>query len=130
MDRDDARAHWARSGLTYEALTAENLRRLRTLIDRQMRASGVMSGTLRACQRFSIHNKHSSGKWAALKCKAFYFDDRQAVTFEPHGFIGFAGWADATNVQPILTAFCAWVDELAGRERQSADAPQSSDSGE
>lgn len=26
------------------------------------------------------------------------------------GFVGFAGWADDTNVQPILTAFCAWVD--------------------
>jgi hypothetical protein len=113
MTRDEARAHWAKSGLTYAALTAENLRRLRSLIDQRMRTSGAMGGTLRACQRFSIHNDHPNGKWAALKCKAFYFGDRQAVTFEPGGFIGFAGWADETNVQPILTAFCSWVDLMA-----------------
>lgn len=30
----------------------------------------------------------------------------------PDGFVGFAGWAGDHNVQPILTAFCRWVDEL------------------
>lgn len=112
MTRDEARAHWAKSGLTYDDLTDENVKRLRNGIDAHLRESGLIGGTFRA-KRVGLTVRFSSGaKWATILCKASYFDDRQAVTFEKGGFIGFAGWADNTNVQPILAAFVAWVDEL------------------
>lgn len=50
-----------------------------------------------------------------INCKSFYFDDREAVTFNSDEFVGFAGWADDRNVQPILSGFCSWVDEMAHR---------------
>lgn len=111
MTRDEARACWVKSGLTYDVLTRENVSRLQTLVDDEMKSSGCIRGTFRAGRcKVAIR----AGKpWADIRCKAFYFKDRQAITFEPDGFVGFAGWADAENVQPVLSAFCTWVDEMA-----------------
>ena len=45
--------------------------------------------------------------------KPFYhFKDRECISFNPGGFIGFAGWADDRNVQPILKAFDKWMNEM------------------
>lgn len=41
----------------------------------------------------------------------FYFQGREAISFNEDGFIGIAGWADDTNVQPFLRAFYRWVCE-------------------
>lgn len=49
-----------------------------------------------------------------IRVKAYYFKDRQGVTFEDDGFVGIAGWADDTNVQPILRALIAWAEEVTG----------------
>ena len=37
LSRDDARQHWAASGLNFAVLTPANLTRLRDLLDEQMR---------------------------------------------------------------------------------------------
>jgi hypothetical protein len=112
MTRDDARAHWAKSGLTYAVLNAENVERLRALINRSMKDSGLIRGSFRAPRPCTV-KATAWGMTADIRCNGFYFTRRQAATFEPGGFIGFAGWADETNVQPILAAFVAWVDEIA-----------------
>lgn len=133
MTRDEARAAFADADLDYSVLSDRNLKRLRDLINDEMRSSGCINGSLRAKQRFS-KRRGPNGDWAHLKCNAYYFDDRQAITFEPHGFIGFAGWADETNVQPILSAFVAWVDEMRAaqsrfEERSDTDLSTRSDGG-
>ena len=115
MTRDQARAAFTNAGLDYSVLSTRNLKRLRGLVDENLRSSGLIKGSFRANQRFSI-NDSPNGIWASLKCKAYYFDDRQAITFEPNGFIGFAGWADDTNIQPILSAFVDWVHEMRAQE--------------
>jgi len=45
----------------------------------------------------------------ALRCSGDWFDDREAITFNPDGFIGFAGWADDKNIIPFLKAFKLWI---------------------
>ena len=40
-----------------------------------------------------------------------YFMRREAISLEPSGFIGFAGWADSCNERPFLCAFARWLDE-------------------
>jgi len=47
LTRDDARRHWAAHGLTYDAVTLDNLKRLHLLLDAQMR-DGYLRGTFRA----------------------------------------------------------------------------------
>lgn len=38
---------------------------------------------------------------------------REAISFNPDGFIGFCGWADTQNSQPILTGFKKWLCDFA-----------------
>ena len=38
----------------------------------------------------------------SVRVKSHYFDAREGVTFGSDGFVGFAGWADENNIQPIL----------------------------
>ena len=113
MMRDHARQVWAGSGLTYDDLTPENLRTLRGMINRRMKESGLMLGSYRAHQRFSFHP--APRRSAYLRCRSHYFNDREAITFGSDGFVGFAGWADEYNVQPIVSAFCKWVGHIAAR---------------
>lgn len=113
LTRDDARKHWAASGLTFDVLTEANVKRLHSLLDAQMRDE-YLRGTFRA-GKVTVAKSEKAGTVADIRCTAWYFKGshaRQCVTFERGGFIGFAGWSDDTNIQPILRAFIAWVDEM------------------
>lgn len=107
MNRDEARAAWSKKGLSLEDVTRSELMRLRSLINAEMIESDAVRSTLRCKQRWSLKNG-----FADLRCKAFYFEERQCITFESDGFVGFAGWADDTNIQPILRGFIKWLSSL------------------
>lgn len=109
--RDDARAVWAMSGLTYDALTPASIERLRQMLDAEMQSGEYLRGTFRASHK----PKAIRDGGYDIRCTAWYFKGRQArqcITFEPGGFIGFADWSDDTNIQPIIRAFMAWVSEV------------------
>lgn len=109
--RNDARDVWARSGLTYDGLTPASMERLRSLLDAEMQSGEYLRGTFRATHK---PKRLRCGSYD-IRCTALYFKGRQArqcITFEPNGFIGFAGWSDDTNIQPIIRAFLAWIEEL------------------
>ncbi|MEB3840525.1 hypothetical protein [Pseudomonas guariconensis] len=108
ISRDQARELFAKSGLTYSVLSPERMRILRGKINERMVSSGVIGGTFRCRQRATIRDGY-----AEIRCKASYFDNREAITFNTDGFIGFAGWADSDNVQPILQGFTDWLKEMA-----------------
>ncbi|MET4160535.1 hypothetical protein ABIE61_000349 [Marinobacterium sp. MBR-111] len=110
MTRDEARTAFDKAGLKYADLTRNNLQQLRNLINQEMVESSLIRDSLRCKQRPIFKPDNKRGIWATIRCKAFYFDDREAVSFNPDGFIGFAGWADERNVQPILNGFCKWVE--------------------
>lgn len=112
FDRGDARDLWEASGLDYAVLTPESLRRLVSLIDREMKASRLMHATFRMRWKLGMHRVDGKLSHASLRCKSSYFDDREAVTFNDDGFVGFAGWADDTNIVPVLGGFQKWVCEM------------------
>lgn len=109
--RQDARDAWTRAGLNYDVLTPHTMERLRSLIDAEVQSGEYLRGTFRANHK---PKRLPCGSYD-IQCTAWYFkgrQSRQCVTFEPSGFIGFAGWSDDTNIQPIIRAFMAWVEEL------------------
>ena len=112
MNRDEARARFKEAGLTYANVDAASLQRLRDLINEKMIASGLMKGSYRCNKKITLQGRVSPSFFAGIECHAFYFDKREAVSFNRDGFIGFAGWSDDTNVQPILEGFAAWGKEL------------------
>lgn len=112
MTRDKARKAYADAGFDHSILTKERLARLRKLVDTQLRQTEILRGTCRAPRTPKIKTTSQGSIYADMRCKSYYFDDRQAITFESDGFVGFAGWADSTNVQPFLKAFMDWLDEV------------------
>lgn len=48
---------------------------------------------------------------AYIRVDGAYFDDREAISIDPSGWVGFAGWADSCNEKPFLYAFARWLDE-------------------
>lgn len=117
MTRNDARAAFAATGLTYADLGRDDLRALRNAIDKELKSSGLIEG-YRSDR--SIRMVDWPMGWAAIRCNAYYFEKREAVTFGPEGFIGFAGWADDKNVVPIIAGFLKWLDALVDRRRAAA----------
>lgn len=122
LTRDQAREAWAASGLSYADLTPDNLEALRRGINAHLRVSRPIRGFC-ARGKARLELRASQVSWADIRCSAYYFTDRQAVTFEPTGFIGFAGWASDENVAPILSAFMGWLNSLvpAGRTALSRE---------
>lgn len=110
--RDEARAAWAASGLTYADLTLDAMRSLRNSINTEMAESGLIDGTYRCHLRPTI-KRDASGSvlWADIRCRSRYFYGRQAITFENNGFVGIAGWADDANVQPVIAGFARWLEK-------------------
>lgn len=51
-------------------------------------------------------------KGVFLTCSAYYFNRREAVSFNGDGFIGFCGWADSYNSQPIYEGFLEWCEYI------------------
>ena len=107
--RDQARTLYAESGLAALPLTKERLKSLHMMLDLSMKDAGLMRGTFRMARASKIRLFKKAG--GELRCKSDYFDDREAVTFNEDGFVGFASWADEINVQPILIGFLAWVSQ-------------------
>jgi hypothetical protein len=61
---------------------------------------------------------------AYIRCDGAYFRGREAVSLNPDGFIGIAGWADDKNVKPFCIAFKAWVTKWLverAKERRSEE---------
>ena len=111
--RDVSRELFKQSGLEYKDLTKRNIQRLRKLINAKMINGHYMGGTFACKQRGSIRlNNEGLVEHSEIRCKSHYFDDREAVSFNRDGFIGFAGWADDTNIKPILSGFNEWVIEM------------------
>ena len=58
-----------------------------------------------------IPDTGSEAVGAYVRVDGPYFEDREGISLEPGGFIGFAGWADSRNERPFLVAFARWLDE-------------------
>lgn len=101
-DRDHARELISASGITHKNATKDQLKILRSCINKRMSISGLYRNTYRMNRTVGLY----------MTCKTDQFDSREAVSFNRDGFIGFAGWADNTNITPILNGIGDWLDEV------------------
>lgn len=59
--------------------------------------------------------------YGSIRVKSKWFDNREAITFnQENQFIGFAGWADASNKQPFVVAFLKWINEIVSHQIEAA----------
>ncbi len=119
MNNDDARKYFDECGLTYEDLNIQVVQKLRYFVNKEMVESGLYDGQYRCKQRaFRSHGyNHYEHRFYGIKCNSDDWKDRECVSFNQDGFIGFAGWASTRNTAPILKGFVAWCDWMVERKR-------------
>lgn len=109
MTTNEAREVFASSGLSYRD-AMQNLPSLRVGIAKALKAAASEGRALEMTLR--RNTKGDKVRQAYLRLDGPYFKDRECVSFNPDGFIGFAGWADSKNVAPILEAFVEWCSQV------------------
>ena len=129
--RQTARNHFEEAGLTYSdikekdfymllALLAEELEKLGEEV-KDPNTHGIASMRIsdrNGLKRYlPIFNKKDNGELetAYIFVDSHYFNGREAISFN-RDFVGFAGWADDTNIQPFVKAFIRFTDYLKGKQ--------------
>lgn len=98
LTRYTARYAFTDADLTTHILPDQNLRTLIKRINLRMQVYGLSEDTYRM-RRVRSLRVIAGSKVAELRCHSRYFDNREAVTFNFNGFIG---WANDRNIAPIL----------------------------
>ena len=114
---DRAREYFAASGLTYNDVTEGDILVLVMLLNKHIKKAVKDHETSveSICLSKKIDmKKRSDGSIICcyLYVTSHYFTKRECISFNRGGFIGFAGWADQGNTNPMLRAFLEWCDYL------------------
>lgn len=115
--RNEAREYFKRKGLTYDDITEDDILVLSVLLEKELKKSNKVhetSSDMTLSSNVDVKRK-SDGRidCCYLYMNSNYFTSREAISFNEDGFIGFAGWADVGNTNPLLRAFLKWCDYLA-----------------
>ena len=114
---DEAREYFKNKGLTYSDVYEGDILVLVMLLNQEIKKA-IKNGeptvpTLHLSKKIDIKKKTNGTIISCfLYINAHYFAQREAISFNKDGFIGFAGWADQSSVNPILRAFLKWCDYL------------------
>lgn len=114
---DEARQYFADNGLTYDSITEGDILTLTMMLNQEIKKSNKAGetsvNTIRLSGRVDTKCKRNGTLTSCfLYLNSHYFTQRQAISFNRDGFIGFAGWADQGNTNPLLRAFLRWCDYL------------------
>lgn len=86
--------------ITPENITIEMVKNLKDILNKHLEISGIYEGTARI-------DKLKNYKYLTMSTNQW--KNREAVSFNSDGFIGFCGWADSKNTQIILNAVMEWA---------------------
>lgn len=110
MTNDEARVLWSNSGLTYNDMF-DNIDLLRLNLEVCFNNHEFKMGLSKKFEyNFITNTRNISDMY--LFVNGGYFVDRECISFNKDGFIGFAGWASSTNTEPILEAFVKTMQEI------------------
>lgn len=129
--RQTARNHFEEAGLTYSDIKEKDFYMLLALLAEELEkfseevkdpnTHGIASMRIsdrNGLKRYlPIFNKKDNGELetAYIFVDSHYFNGREAISFN-RDFVGFAGWADDTNIQPFVKAFMRFTDYLKGKQ--------------
>ena len=122
---DEAREYFRNKGLSYSDITEGEILMLVMLLNKHIKSSNKTGetsvNTMSMSSKISMKKKtNGSIKSCFLYMNSHYFTRKEAISFNTGGFIGFAGWADQANTNPLLRAFLEWCD-LVAKEKEKAN---------
>lgn len=115
---NEAREYFKNKNLSYDNINEGDILVLIMMLQKEIKKSnkdGETSVSTMHLSRKVDMKKKSNGTILCcyLYLNSHYFTRREAISFNRDGFIGFAGWADQRNTNPLLRAFLKWCDYLA-----------------
>jgi len=115
---DEARQYFYNKGFTYDDIKEGDILALVLLLNKHIKAAVKDNETsvdsMSLSKKIDIKKKRNGSITSCyLYVNSHYFTQRECISFNNDGFIGFAGWADQGNTNPILRAFIEWCDNLA-----------------
>ena len=122
---NDLRKKFSDLGLTYDDIKEGDILTLVILLNREIKKS-VSTGetsvdTIRLSPKMDITTREDGSIITCfLYMSSHYFQNRECVSFNRDGFVGFAGWADDGNSNPIRRAFLEWCDIIAKQKGEAA----------
>ena len=120
---NEARAYFAGRGLTYADVTEGDILTLVMLLNKHIKKANkdceTSMGSMYLSRRIDLKRKTNGTLISCfLYVNSHYFERRECISFNADGWIGFAGWADQGNTNPILRAFIEWCDALAATKEK------------
>ena len=121
---NEAREYVSQKGLTYNDITEGDILVLVMLLNKHIKKSvkdnETSVSTISLSHKVDMKKKSNGSILCCyLYMNSHYFTRRECISFNRDGFIGFAGWADQGNTNPILRAFLEWCDYLSGGENNN-----------
>ena len=118
MRNDEARDYFKSKNLTYDDITEGDICTLVMILNKNIKQAcknhEMSTDSMRMNQKIK---GRFSGNGILKECYLFinshYFAQRECISFNKNGFIGFCGWAGDRNTAPIVKSFIEWVDSLA-----------------
>lgn len=123
---DRARKYFIEKGLSYLDIKTEQIELLKTILNEELSSFENNGFTMKLCatrKKDIEFNADGTLKKCYFRIKGIikgsnnglikdivHFKEREAISFNNGGFIGFAGWADSTNVSPFINAFVKFVN--------------------
>lgn len=113
----EAREYFREKGLTYHDITEGDILALVLYLNQEIKKAikdrEMSTTTMHLSQKVDM-KKRSNGTITEcyLYMNSHYFTRLECISFNQNGYIGFAGWADQGNTNPILRAFLRWCDSL------------------
>ena len=112
MTREEARKLFEDSKLSYKNIGSREIASLRSLISEEFKKMDtIINMKLIQGKPFKFNNDGSVIN-GSIRVEGKHFENREAITFNRGGFIGFSGWADAQNVKPFTSAFARWTNSI------------------
>ncbi len=118
--REQARDYFKRCNLTYEDINMNDIYKLCQILNVRIGLTNscmimIREPILKGKYR-TVFLKNGKIKFAAIRVRGDYFEDREAITFNSNGWIGFCGWADDYNALPFVMGFKEWCDYLKSKK--------------
>lgn len=124
--RNEARAYFEQAGLTYNDIHEGDILALVMMLNAMMKRTQKaapetsLQGYWHLSRKITIKKRTNGAiRECYLLVNSYYFEQRECISFNRDGFIGFCGWADDVNTRPILDTFCAWVDAVAAAKHDA-----------
>lgn len=124
MNRDEAREHFKKLGLSYSDLTKEDITTLVSILSDELNAYFLHGGEHARQMDMKVSKprvkdikvlKKTGLQYARIQIDGSYFKRREGITFSSSGFIGFGAEFSDVNVKPILKAFLRWCDSISSK---------------